>query len=101
MKRSNMPEAASGYAFRRAARLLLVCSALVCATAPAAWAGGSVWIADTGNFQIAEILPNQLKHSGQPAEAVNESAAITSSPLGVCFDKKKNLWVTDFSEQVL
>ncbi len=102
MKHSNMPEAASGYAFRRAARLVLVCSALVCGTAAAAWAaGGSVWIAATGNFQIAEILPNQLKHSGQPAEAVNESAAITGEPLGICFDKKKNLWVTDFSEQVL
>jgi sugar lactone lactonase YvrE len=101
MKRSIMWAAVSGCAFRRAAGVLLVSSALVCGTAPAAKAGGSVWIADSSNLQVAEILPNKLKHSGQPAEAVNESAAITDDPWGVCFDKKKNLWVTDDSEQVL
>lgn len=101
MKRSDMSAVASECAFRRVARLLLVYSALVCGSAPAAWAGGSVWIADSNNFQIAEILPNQLKHSGQPAEVINESAAITGDVTGLCFDKKKNLWVTDFSEQLL
>jgi sugar lactone lactonase YvrE len=105
MKRWNISEAVLGCAFRRVARLLLVCSALLCGTAPAAWAGGSVWIADSDNFQIAEILPKQLKHSGQPAEVVNESAALSSAirafPTGICFDKKKNLWVADFNEQLL
>ena len=101
MKRSNMLVAVSGCAFRRAAGVLLVCSALVCESAPNALAGGSVWIADSSDLQVAEILPNKLKHSGQPTEAVNESAAITDDPWGVCFDKKKNLWITDDSEQVL
>ena len=63
-------------------------------------AGGSVWIADSNNSQIAEILPNKLKHSGKSTEAVNESAALNGRPWGVCFDGSKNLWVTDDNEQM-
>ena len=101
MKYSNLWEAVSGCGFRRGAGMLLFCLTLVCGTPHAARAGGSIWIADSNNFQIAEILPNQLKHSRQPAEVVNESAAISSDPWGVCFDKSNNLWVTDNDEQVL
>lgn len=80
---------------------MLACAVLALTLASTASAGSALWIADSQNFQIAEIPASQLRHNTTAKPVVNESAAISSEPWGVCFDKGKNLWVSGDTEQLL
>jgi sugar lactone lactonase YvrE len=70
--------------------------AMVAATS--AWArSGALWVAEQGNDDVVEVLPNQQKHSGTPNLLVLDSSSL-NSPNGLCFDKKKNLWVINYED---
>ncbi len=59
-----------------------------------------LWMTDGGDLQIVEVPPGQLA-SSTPTQVVNQSAAISSEPLGLCFDRSNNLWVVDNSTGLL
>src|SRR5271168_285385 len=99
MQFSKKSELARSCALRRAFGTLLICSALVSVAAPAARAAsGALWIADSGNDRVDEYLPSQLKRSGTPTPI---TIPVGSYVYGACFDKAKNLWVTDFDQNIL
>ncbi|MGB3552721.1 MAG: hypothetical protein WA993_18720 [Candidatus Binatus sp.] len=99
MQYSRKSESVRARALRRALGALLICSALVCVAAPAARAGsGALWIADSINDRVDEYLPSQIKRSGTPTPL---TVSIGTRVYGACFDKSKNLWVTDLDQKIL
>ncbi|MGD0671421.1 MAG: hypothetical protein ABSB13_05045 [Candidatus Binatus sp.] len=99
MQYSRKSESVRARAPRRALGALLICSALVCVAAPAARAAsGALWIVDEDNDRVDEYLPSQLKSSHTPTPL---TISIGAAPYGACFDKSKNLWVTDDDEEIL
>lgn len=59
----------------------------------------SLWLQDIGH--IDEISPSQLKHSGMVTPTMLKSFnGDLNHAIGLCFDKSKNLWVTDFDNAV-
>lgn len=74
--------------------------AAACGASSPAWCKSmaSLWIADTGNSRVVELVPNDLKSSGTPTPLLLESV---NSVEGLAFDKSKNLWVEAFDNFVL
>jgi sugar lactone lactonase YvrE len=99
MQYSRKSESVRARALRRALGALLICSALVCVAAPAARAGSdALWIGASGDSRVDEYLPSQLKSSGTPTPL---TISVGTYAYGACFDKSKNLWVTDDDEEIL
>src|ERR1700735_3745996 len=71
-----------------------------CTTATPAWCkpAESLWVADTDDNRIVELVPNELKSSGTPTPLLLESL---NSVNGLAFDKSGNLWVEAFDNFVL
>jgi sugar lactone lactonase YvrE len=62
-------------------------------------AAASLWLQDIGH--IDEISPSQLKHSGMVTPTMLKSFnGDLNHAIGLCFDKSKNLWVTNFDNAV-
>ncbi len=58
----------------------------------------NLWVADLGNSSIVEFAAASLKTSGSPVPAVTIGATGVSldGPIGIGFDDKGNLWVSNF-----
>jgi sugar lactone lactonase YvrE len=80
--------------FAAIAVLVLACGA----PSPAWCKSQSLWVADSGNNRIVELVPNDLKSSGSPTPAMLDSL---NSVQGMAFDKSKNLWVEAFDNFVV
>ncbi|HUO04449.1 MAG TPA: hypothetical protein VMU16_04545 [Candidatus Binataceae bacterium] len=84
---------------RRTLVSLMICTIVVCLGASVARAASNaLWIVDPSHDQVDEYLPSELKTSDTPTPLV---VPIGAAPYGACFDKSKNLWVTNRDEQIL
>ena len=88
----------AAFALRSIAAIAIL--AAVCGTASPAWCkpAQSLWVADTGNNRIVELVPSDLKSSGSPTPLELEPL---NSAQGLAFDKSGNLWVEAFDNFVL
>jgi sugar lactone lactonase YvrE len=78
--------------------------AAACSVSSPAWSRSaqSLWIANSEEGTIVELLPDDLKQSGAPSPTIIRSAALLSDGVdGLAFDKSKDLWVSTFSPQNL
>jgi sugar lactone lactonase YvrE len=97
---SDHTSAAQSAAFSLRSIAAIALLAIACGTSSQAWckSGESLWVADTGNNRIVELVPNDLKHSGSPTPVAIDSL---NSAQGLAFDKSKNLWLEAFDNFVL
>lgn len=60
---------------------------------------GNLWVADVDSSTIVEFSAADLKATGNPTPVVTISAngASLDGPVGIGFDKKGNLWASNFS----
>jgi sugar lactone lactonase YvrE len=81
---------------------IIVLLALSCGASPRAWCktAESLWGTDKDGKKVIELTPSDLASSGAPTPVVLDSAAL-NYPLGIAFDKSKNLWVTNGGNLVL
>jgi sugar lactone lactonase YvrE len=83
-------------------RLIAAIAILIaaCGTASPAWCkpAESLWVADTDNNRIVELVPSDLKSSGTPVPLEVEPL---NSANGLAFDKSGNLWVEAFDNFIL
>ena len=72
--------------------------AVACGASSPAWckAKESLWGGNKDGHIVIELTPSDLETSGVPTPVVLDSAAL-GEPLGVAFDKSKNLWVTTYA----
>lgn len=88
----------------RLRRLAAVIALLVlaCGAPSRAWckAAESLWGTVKDGAKVIELTPSDLASSGAPTPVVLDSAAL-DYPLGLAFDKSKNLWVTDDGDLVV
>lgn len=66
--------------------------AAVCSVSSPAWcrSSTSLWVADTDNNRIVELVPSDLQSSGTPTPLM---LGPINSVQGPAFDRSKNLWV--------
>jgi len=59
----------------------------------------NLWVANAGNDTVVELAASSLKTTGSPTPAVTIGATDGSldTPVGIGFDDKGNLWVSNFS----
>ncbi len=89
----------AAFSLRSIAAIAILVAA--CGIASPAWcksAAESLWVADTDNNRIVELVPNDLKSSGTPTPLELEPL---NSVNGLAFDKSGNLWVEAFDNFVL
>jgi sugar lactone lactonase YvrE len=88
----------AAFSLRSIAAIAILVTA--CGTASPAWckSAESLWVADTDNNRIVELVPNDLKSSGTPTPLELEPL---NSVNGLAFDKSGNLWVEAFDNFVL
>ncbi len=88
----------AAFSLRSIAAIAILAAA--CGASSPAWckSAESLWVADTDNNRIVELVPNDLKSSGTPAPLELEPL---NSVNGLAFDKSGNLWVEAFDNFVL
>lgn len=88
-----MGRAARGLFYAASAMLAVV----ACGAVSPAWAGQALWVANNASANLEQFQHRQLIETGLPRPNL---IALLRNPLGLAFDRKGNLWITDGNTQV-